>query len=140
MLIRIEFLLISRNIVSCNPKPKDMKIKLLVLLVTFCLILIYSCTKKGTENFNAGGNIPSQIISILPNKFNPSSVTYYKGTYVTFSNLTDKSHKLLSVDSTINSGTIEKGKSYTIQFLNTGIYDYKCTEHTGEVGTVQIIN
>ena len=117
-----------------------MKIKLLVLLVVICIVLNYACTKTGNENFNSGGNIPSQIISILPDKFNPSTVTYYKGTYVTFSNLTDKSHKLLSVDSTINSGLIEKGKSYTLQFLNAGTYDYKCTEHTNEAGTVQIDN
>ena len=116
-----------------------MKIKYILLAGFLFTSFLLSCTKKGSENYSAGGNLPSRIISILPDKFNPSSVTLYKGTNVTFTNLTDQSHKLLSPDSTINSGIIEKGKSYTLQFLNVGTYDYQCTLHN-EQGTIQIVN
>jgi plastocyanin len=116
-----------------------MKIKYILFLGCLLTSVLLSCTKKGSENYNAGGNIPSRIISILPGKLNPSSISYYKGTNVTFTNLTDQSHKLLSPDSTINSGVIEKGKSYTLQFLNVGTYDYQCTLHN-EQGSIQIVN
>lgn len=119
--------------------PSAIRMKIIYILILVFSLGLFSCTKKGSENYNAGGNIPSKIISILPGKFNPSTITLFKGTNVTFTNLTDQSHKLLSPDSTINSGIIEKGKSYTLQFLNVGTYDYQCTLHN-EQGSVQIVN
>ena len=116
-----------------------MKINCILIFAVIVYFSLLSCTKKGSVNYNAGGTLPSKIISILPGKFDPSDVTFFRGNYVTFSNLTDQNHKLLSTDSTINSGIIEKGKPYTLQFLNEGVYNYRCTEHN-EQGIIRIVN
>ncbi len=112
------------------------------LSLIYCLVisfLLISCSKTSTENFNSGGGVPAKYIYLLEDKFTPVNVSYYKGAYVTFTNQSTKTHKLLSTDSTIRSGMITPGTSYTIQLLNAGIYDYRCTEHN-EQGVIEIIS
>lgn len=106
------------------------------LAFTFSLV---SCSKTSTENFNSGGTVPVKYIYLLEDKFTPVNATYYMGAYVTFTNQSTKTHKLISTDSTIRSGMIAPGTSYTLQFLHAGIYDYRCTEHN-EQGVIEIIS
>lgn len=116
-----------------------MKYIFINLLIFLAAFILGACKKTNTENFYAGGQVPSKYVYLFDDKFSPANVTYYRGAYVTFSNLSTRTHKLISTDSTINSGLIAPGKSHTLQFLNIGTYDYHCTEHN-EQGTIEIIN
>lgn len=117
-----------------------MKFNYILIFGLILIMVIFSCTKKGSGNYNAGGLLPSKNIAIIQGKFNPEDISFPRGNYVTFSNLTDQNHTLCSSDLiTIDSVVIEKGKSFTLHFQNAGVYQYHCIEHN-EQGVIRVEN
>lgn len=117
-----------------------MKINFILIFGLSLFTVLLSCTKKGTVNYSSGGTLPSKNIAIIQGGYSPNDVTLPRGTYVTFSNLTDQNHNLLSSDlTTLDSVFVEKGKSYTHQFQNAGIFEYRCIDHS-EQGVIRISN
>jgi amicyanin len=70
--------------------------------------------------------------------FSPSTLTVTAGTEVTWTNIDDIPHNVVSGDKTVKSRLLEKDEKFTFTFAKPGTYSYVCTLHPGMKGTVVV--
>jgi amicyanin len=107
--------------------------------VAVALLLVATAAACGSSS--SGGSPASSgsgnTVVIKGFKFNPSTLTVKAGTKVTFTNDDSTTHNTRSSgSSTINSGDLSKGQTYTVTFTKPGTYNYTCTIHPFMHGTV----
>ncbi len=85
-------------------------------------------------------NIPKMAsISMKSLAFNPVILTVKTGTKVTWTNDDNVPHTVTSTSgSTLNSGTISPGQSFSFTFNNEGITTYRCNIHPMMTGTIVV--
>ncbi|MDQ1274691.1 MAG: hypothetical protein QG610_263, partial [Euryarchaeota archaeon] len=79
-------------------------------------------------------------VSIQDNSFTPSTVIILTGESVKWTNLNSVAHTVTQIETVaetyFDSGTIEPGESYDFLFTEAGTYEYYCSIHPSERGTV----
>lgn len=115
--------------------------KLFVTLTLVTGFIINACTKH--EGYMpAGGNLPTNYITVLPNgKLTPSVLTVASGSSITFVNSHNKPHRILSldVDSSIYTTVIPPDSSFFYKNDTLiGTYAFKCVLDSTISGVITI--
>jgi plastocyanin len=72
-------------------------------------------------------------------KFQPAELTVKMGTKVTFTNNDSAGHDVVASDGSFNSGTLNKGQTFSMVFDKEGTFSYVCTFHPGMDGKIIVI-
>ena len=81
--------------------------------------------------------LPNTILIDVKNfMFAPTSMTVKAGATVTWTNMDQEPHTLMSSDGLFRSGALDTGDSFSFKFDKPGTYQYVCTIHPRMVGTV----
>jgi plastocyanin len=78
------------------------------------------------------------LINVKNFMFAPASMTVKAGASVTWTNMDQEPHTVVSSDGLFRSGAIDTGESFTFKFEKPGTYQYVCTIHPRMVGTVVV--
>ncbi len=111
------------------------------LLTSAAIFSISSCTKHEAY-MQAGGNLPTQYMTVLPDgKMQPATVSIASGGSLTFVNSHNKPHRILTLDadSSIYTPVIAPGSSFL--FKNDtllGSFNYKCVLDSTITGNITI--
>jgi plastocyanin len=70
--------------------------------------------------------------------FAPTSMTVSAGTTVTWTNLDDEPHTVVSDIGLFRSGAMDTNESFTFKFDKPGTYHYTCSIHPRMVGTIVV--
>ncbi|MEJ8544326.1 stalk domain-containing protein [Brevibacillus borstelensis] len=70
--------------------------------------------------------------------FKPETLNIPAGTTVTFTNHDDVGHTVTAKDGSFDSGTIGKGKTYSMTFAKAGVYAIYCKPHNFMVDTITV--
>jgi plastocyanin len=112
------------------------------LIFVLAIAICGSCDKKDSDD-----NAPASPSTSGPganevwmqnNAFTPSSITVSAGTTIKWTNKDNMAHTVTSDNGLFDSGNIAAGGTYTRQFTTAGSYPYRCTLHSGMIGTVVV--
>jgi plastocyanin len=98
-------------------------------------------SSSGGGSGSSGGAVQSGTakVTIQGFAFHPSSLTVKAGTKVTFTNEDSTTHTATSQgDSTIDSGNLAQGQTYTVTLSKAGTYNYICTIHQYMQGSITV--
>ena len=70
--------------------------------------------------------------------FNPTPLTVKAGTTVTWTNMDDEPHTVVSDMGLFKSGGIDTNESFSFKFDKPGTYHFTCSIHPRMVGTVVV--
>jgi plastocyanin len=70
--------------------------------------------------------------------FAPSSMTVSAGSTVTWMNLDDEPHTVVSDIGLFRSGAMDTNESFSFKFEKPGTYHYTCSIHPRMVGTIVV--
>jgi plastocyanin len=91
----------------------------------------------GAGSSGSGSASSGHTVTIKGFAFHPSTLTVHVGAKVTFTNEDSTTHNATSSGtSTIDSGSLPQGHSYTVTFTKPGTYNYICTIHPYMKATV----
>ena len=86
----------------------------------------------------AAGAADAIKISASHFMFSPMSMTVGAGTTVTWTNMDDEPHTVVSDTGLFRSGAIDTNESFSFKFDKPGIYHYTCSIHPRMVGTIVV--
>lgn len=91
-----------------------------------------------TQTPTAAGT--TTVVSISDFAFNPNQITIRKGSKVTWVNKDSMPHTVTSDagSTTLASGTLQSGDSFSFTFNEAGAYNYHCTIHISMKGSVVV--
>ncbi|MHC1718660.1 MAG: cupredoxin family copper-binding protein [Acidaminococcaceae bacterium] len=100
-----------------------------ILFLSIITILAFAIIGCGTgKSAQPSGQIGEKnTVTIHEFKFNPAEITIQKGETITWINEDSVTHTVTGTG--INSGSLEKGKTFKKTFNETGTFDYICTPH-----------
>jgi plastocyanin len=78
---------------------------------------------------------PTQIV-IKDFMFRPNSVTIKAGTTVTWANMDDEPHSVVSDTRLFRSGAVDTNEAFSFKFDKPGTYHFTCAIHPRMVGTI----
>lgn len=127
-----------------------------VLVLSLCLALALGLIAAGCGggDDNGGGGesgSPSEPSSTTPsdgggeattsptigdNFFKPENITVKAGDTVTWTNEGAVQHTVTADDGSFDSGLIDPGKTFKTSFDKAGTFNYLCTLHAGQKGSV----
>jgi len=102
---------------------------------------------SGSSNMNSMNSassgsstaVATDKVSIADFAFSPASITVKKGTTVTWTNNDSTAHTVTGDDNTaIDSGTLNKGDTYTFTFNTAGTFAYHCAFHSSMTASVTV--
>jgi plastocyanin len=93
--------------------------------------------KSGPRGLGALGTV-ARVRMVDGNRFRPPTLTISRGTRVRWVNRDNVSHTTTS-NSGIWDATLSPGERFARRFRRAGEFDYRCTFHTGMIGTI-IVN
>ncbi len=70
--------------------------------------------------------------------FSPGTVTVKAGETVTWTNLDEEPHTVVSVEGIFRSSALDTKDSFSFKFERPGTYRYLCTLHPKMLGTVVV--
>jgi plastocyanin len=70
--------------------------------------------------------------------FMPMSLTVSAGATVTWANMDDEPHTIVSDTGLFRSGAMDTNESFTFKFDTPGTYHYTCSIHPRMVGTIVV--
>jgi plastocyanin len=70
--------------------------------------------------------------------FNPTSLTVKAGSTVTWVNMDDEPHTVVSDTGLFKSGGMDTNESYSFKFDKPGTYHFACSIHPRMVGTIVV--
>ena len=83
----------------------------------------------------AGAADPAKIL-VKDFMFTPMSLTVKAGTTVTWSNMDDEPHTVVSSTGLFHSAALDTNDSFSFKFDKPGTYQFVCTIHPRMVGTI----
>jgi len=132
-----------------------MKIRNAMLLLILTFVLLDGSTASASENelnrmtltgYGFGLQNAGQLedlsdsankVSIKNGAFDPSSLTVPVGTVVEWHNQDGAAHRIVSsIQGIFDSGVIDPGKKYSLNFNNAGTYVYYCSLHPQMKGEI----
>ncbi len=91
-------------------------------------------------NANALGGPGQEIkIDISQFKFAPASITIKAGTKITWTNQDTAPHTATADNSSWDSGTLQKGQSFSFTFNKAGLVKYHCEIHPNMIATITVV-
>ena len=82
-------------------------------------------------------SIPTQIVA-KDFMFKPTPLTVTAGTSVTWTNMDDEPHTVVSDTGLFKSGGIDTNDSFSYKFDKPGTYHFTCSIHPRMVGTIVV--
>jgi len=70
--------------------------------------------------------------------FTPMAMTVNAGTTVTWRNMDEEPHTVVSRDGLFRSAALDTKETFTFTFAKPGVYKYICTIHPKMVGTITV--
>ncbi|NPE27759.1 cupredoxin family copper-binding protein [Methanococcoides sp. SA1] len=124
--------------------------KLIVLLVLLTAILAAGCAEDteqtideptiiedGNTDIDTEETMGTTVEVMIENfEFAPKEIRISVGDTITWTNLDSAPHTATDNNDNFDSGTLEKGESFSMTFEEAGTYDYICTIHPYMKGTV----
>jgi plastocyanin len=86
---------------------------------------------------SAAATNPTQI-AIKDFMFKPVPLTIKAGSTVTWANMDDEPHSVVSDTGLFRSGAVDTNESFSFKFDKPGTYHYTCAIHPRMVGTVVV--
>jgi plastocyanin len=113
-------------------QPWLMSMSLLILGFT---VMVWSVTLSGTSA--AESSEPARIL-VKGFMFAPTALTVAAGSTVTWANLDDEPHTVVSDSGLFRSGALDTNQSFSFKFDKPGTYHFTCSIHPYMVGTVVV--
>jgi len=114
-----------------------------VITLFSAFLLITSCSKStgytspSTTNMNPGGTTQgANDIWIQNMTFGPSSKTVAAGTTITWTNLDNVGHTVISTSGAFGSSSLGTGGTFSFTFNVAGTFNYYCSIHPTMTGTI----
>jgi plastocyanin len=85
----------------------------------------------------AAGPDPSRV-TIKDFMFAPNALTVKAGSTVTWANLDDEPHTVVSDTGLFRSGAMDTNESFSFKFDKPGTYHFTCSIHPRMVGTIVV--
>ena len=70
--------------------------------------------------------------------FTPMALTVTAGTTVTWRNMDEEPHTVVSTDGLFRSSALDTNETFTFKFTKAGTFKYVCTIHPRMVGTITV--
>jgi plastocyanin len=70
--------------------------------------------------------------------FAPTSMTVKAGTTVTWTNMDEEPHTVVSTEGLFRSGALDTRESFSFRFEKPGTYHFVCSIHPQMTGTVEV--
>jgi plastocyanin len=70
--------------------------------------------------------------------FTPKAMTVTAGTTVTWRNMDEEPHTVVSTDGLFRSSALDTKETFAFKFTKPGIYKYICSIHPKMVGTITV--
>jgi plastocyanin len=112
-----------------QPAPGYIRASLIALAT-----LILSCSSACILAADAASG-PQEIL-INSFMFMPMQLTVRAGSTVTWINLDEEAHTIVSDTGLFRSGALDTNEKFAFRFENAGIYHFTCSIHPRMVGTV----
>jgi plastocyanin len=80
----------------------------------------------------------SAAIVVKDFTFNPTPLTVKAGTTVTWTNMDDEPHTVVSDAGLFKSGGMDTNESFSFKFDKPGTYHFACSIHPRMVGTIAV--
>jgi plastocyanin len=80
---------------------------------------------------------PNRIV-VKDFMFMPNSVTVKAGSTVTWANMDDEPHTVISDSGLFRSGAMDTNESFSFKFDKPGTYHFTCSIHPRMVGTIVV--
>lgn len=106
---------------------------LFLIIITILAFALVGCSYGKSAQTPVQGT-EKNTVTIQDFKFNPAEITIQKGDTITWINNDSAAHTVTGTG--INSGSLEKGKSFKQTFNETGTFDYHCTPHPSMKGKI----
>lgn len=125
---------------------------LIVLVLAGGVAFAVARSNKGDNATNDGStatatstapssSAPTQTneVTIENMSFSPAKISVKKGTKVTWTNKDDTTHTVTSdTGKAMDSGSLDRGESYSVSFDTAGTFTYHCSFHTSMTGSVEV--
>lgn len=79
-----------------------------------------------------------QTIALKAFAFMPAEITVHAGTFVTWKNLDEEPHTVVSSTGVFRSDALDQNDSFTFQFDKPGEYAFICSIHPHMRGTITV--
>jgi plastocyanin len=80
---------------------------------------------------------PNRIV-VQDFMFTPNSLTVKAGATVTWVNMDDEPHTVVSNTALFRSGALDTKESFSFKFAQAGTYHFTCSIHPRMVGTIEV--
>jgi plastocyanin len=87
---------------------------------------------------SAAGTADSTQIVVKGFMFNPTPLTVKTGSTVTWTNMDDEPHTVVSDTGLFKSGGMDTNESFSFKFDKPGTYHFTCSIHPRMVGTIVV--
>jgi plastocyanin len=77
-------------------------------------------------------------VSVQFQAFGPGQLDALPGEQVQWDNVSERTHTVTADDGSFDSGDLDPGGTFTVDFANAGTYAYHCTKHLGMVGEIDV--
>ncbi len=107
-------------------------------ILIISILFISGCTQQDTQEENDVSPATSpqkESVSIKNFAFDPPTITIKTGTTVTWTNDDSVSHTVTS-DGNFDSGTLDRGETFSHTFDEEGTFSYICTIHPRMTGKI----
>jgi len=98
------------------------------------LVLMLGCGFEAVQAFATDPGAQQILISSF--MFMPVELTIKAGSTVTWTNLDEEAHSVVSDAGLFRSGALDTNEHFTFQFDRPGTYHFTCSLHPRMVGTV----
>lgn len=109
----------------------DKVYSLLFVVVIVAVVGVSGCTSQ-----NQNSSMSANSIAIQNMAFNPTTLTVPVGTTVTWKNLDNVTHHIVSDTGAFESSDLTNGQTFNFTFNKAGNYPYHCSIHPSMTGTI----
>ena len=89
---------------------------------------------------STGGEAPAIEVAVRDDRFTDARLTIAPGTTVTWTHKGNNLHTISATDGAWDSGTLQRGDTFSFTFTEPGVYSYLCRQHLlqGMRGTITV--
>ena len=110
------------------------------LMIFFAIIMLAGCTyqQEVVQPTAQKGQAATNSVAIAGFKYNPGTITVKAGETVVWTHKDGAPHTVTATSGPemFDSGTMNKGQTFSQTFTTPGTYEYKCSIHPSMQGTI----
>lgn len=125
------------------PKKGNLMLWIMVAIVVTVVGVIFflrggyrSASPASVPETKNGSQANSTTVAIQNFAFSPASQEIQKGETVTWTNEDSAPHTIAGDSNSFQSGSLEKGQTFSFTFESTGEFDYHCGVHPSMKGKI----